>query len=189
MSDWTPASDLFERGPVVMGLRLQHVTLGHLDLLDELGIDVYGEIGVGELMVISFVLAQNHTESRQDIGKWWVKRLFTWKSKRVSQEQLQKEFDTLMDWLQYQFSGPRVMRDLKKNSNSGCAAPLHINLMATCMSRLHLSLEETKNLTVKRAKQLTMAAAEAVGEIELVTDRYDRFIAMCNAADAAKARN
>lgn len=192
MSDWSPTSDLFERGPVVMGLRLQHVTLGHLELLDELGIDLYGEITIGDLMVIAFVLAQSHQESRSDIGKWWVKPLFSWKGKRTSQEQLDVEFKKLMEWLKYQFEGPRVMRDLKKSGNQECAAPIHVNLISMCLSKLHLSLDEARSLTVKKAKQLTMAAAEAVGEVELVTDRYDRFIAMCNAADArmaAESRN
>lgn len=188
MSDWSPTSDLFERGPIVMGLRLQHVTLGHLELLDELGIDLYGEIGVGDLMVICFVLAQSHNESRSDISKWWIKPFFKWKG-RKAKSNLEDEYAKLMDWLQYQFSGPRVMRDLKKTSNSGCAAPIHVNLLAMCLSKLHLTLDEARILTVKKAKQLSMAAAEAVGEVELVTDRYDRFISMCNAADAAKRNN
>ena len=165
-------------------MQLVPLTLGHLELLDELGLDPFGW-QEAEFLLLAFVLAQDHKQSRRDLKKWWFP-LFMWFLGFINRNRpAQADADRLVEWLEEQVSGPRPMRNLSRKSGQ-CTAPLHVNLMANVMQKFGLSLDDTRSLPVRKAKQLVMAAAEATGDVELVSPSYDRFIAQCKAADEAE---
>jgi hypothetical protein len=182
MTDWVPVSEFRQRGPVVLRMRLGTVTLGHLELLDELGVDLFGEWSISDLILIAFVLAQDHKQSRKDIKRWWFPAalwLLGWINRKST---ITDDCERVSEWVEFQLSGPRPMRDLSKPGGK-CSAPMHINLIATLLQRFGMSLSEARDMPVKSAKQLIMAAAESTGDVELVSESYDRFIEQCNAAE------
>lgn len=185
MTDWLPVSEFRERGPVVLRMQLVPLTLGHLELLDELDIDPFGNWTVPQFILLTVVLAQSHRQSRADLKRWWFPA-FLWFLGFINRKSNPTEdAERMGEWIAGQVSGPRPMRDLGKKGGQ-CAAPLHVNLMANVLQKFSLSLDDARSLPVRRAKQLVMAAAEAAGEVELVSPSYDRFIAQCHAADEAE---
>ena len=188
MRDWLPASELREVGPVVLGYRLRPLTLGHLELLDELGIETFGDWSLTEMLVLVVVLTQDHRQSRRDIRKWWFPPMFALIGFLNRKADLRKEAAKLDEYLRTQTVGPTTLQPITKKRGS-CAAPIHVNLMASCLSRLHLSLDETRDLTVRKAKHLIYAAAEAAGEVEIASSNMLSFAERVRQYEAAQRGN
>lgn len=184
MRDWEPASELRERGPIILGYRLRPLTLGHLEFLDELGIDTFGDWSLNEMLIMVVVLTQSAEESRRDIHRWWFVPTFWllgWLNRKTD---IAKEAEKLAEYLRQQVSGPCVMGRPGSKKRTYTSSPIHINLLASALSRLHLSLAEARTLTVRQAKQLVCAAAEAAGEADIASEGMLNFADRCRMWDA-----
>ncbi len=185
MTEWHPAFGIAERGPVVAGIQVGPVTLGHLELIAELGIDIMGAWSRSDVAILALILAQPAEKSRRDLTKWWMRPLLWYIGRRTRDLDMDAEAKRLGDWLNAQLSGPRVVRDLSRKSRHG-SAPLHFHLLGSVMSRLNMSIEDARRLPVRTALQLVLAAAEAAGEAELWSEKDQAFVEWCEASTAAK---
>lgn len=159
---------------MVLGLRVGVLTLGHLELLHDLGIDWTGGWTAQDVAVIAFVLTQPAEESRKDLNRFWTGPLLWWLGRRARKVNIEEHADSLSTWITEQSGGPRPIRDLLSKSK-GCTAPQHFSLMAAALSRLHLSMAEARALPMKTALQLIYADAESQGQVELWgKETYDK---------------
>ena len=190
MNYWAPPTI----GPRVLGLRLREpLTLGHVLLLDELGSPLLhgGEILPGDVALAVFVLSQPHRVARKDVSAWWAPLLMRWWGRKSAGRDFSAESEALVEWFVDQIKPPAFWH---KQGTGGrqSAAPWWINRVALAMGNLGLSYEAALDIPAKRLGQLTMAYAEARGEVELVTAQDEAFHETCRRLDeqrAAAARN
>lgn len=168
MYGWEPIG----QQPVFFRLRMQPVTLGHLDLLAELGIDVQDGIAPDDVATVAFVCSQRHDRSRKDIGQWWCKHAFKFWGWLCGADAF-KQSDPFLKWFFGQLKGP--LPAPRKISDAGesreIAAPLVFHLLACCMGMLGRTEREAMDMPVIRARQLVAALAEAQGNAKLWTRR------------------
>lgn len=189
MSPWASTSKLAERGVVVFGLKLEPVSVGHLELLDEIGVDLFGGWTSVEVALISFILSQPQAEARRDVTKWWAPVVLWYLGVRNRSRDHTAEAERLCEWISGHIRGPQPLRDLSgPNSNRQCTAPLHVHLMALAMTRLGMGMDEVRRQPVRLLKQIIMAAAEATGDVEFMSDSNREFIERCRSAEKAEAQ-
>ena len=192
MRAWEPISDLVPPLRVFRVLTLEPLTLGHLRLFDELGIDISAEIGVTEAISIAFLCAQPHHKARRRCRAIWLPwflRLVQWINRR---ENLIEQVNAVAGYIAEQLDGPEMKRDLSEDNKRGeIAAPQHLNLKALAMGRLNCTQDDADNLPVREARQLLAAYSEANGKGEFWSRKDEEFEQMCRyldhqAAEAAK---
>lgn len=160
------------KAPCFFRLKMQPVTLGHLFLLSDYGLDVEAGLDREGIMLAAFVCAQSHTESRRDLKRRlapWLFKLWGWRCG----EKAFADVEPFIDWFHQQLRGPiTVSSPDSRRRESG--APLHFNLLACCMGMLGMSEKDALDTTVLRARQLVCALGEARGELSLWTRGDER---------------
>lgn len=169
MIGWEPARLLFGEQPAFFGRRMESVTLGHLQLLAEMGIDYTAAESLDDLARMAFVCSRRHEVSRRSVCRPWFGFLLRcWGEWCGSKLNLSEESDRFMAWFGGQLRGP-ITKSKAGDMDRDGAAPLHTNLTACCLGMLGLSLRETLDLPVTQSRQLVCAYGEARGEMSLWT--------------------
>lgn len=186
MSRWTQANRIGEPEPILFGLRVQPITLGHIRLIDELGISIDSD-SLADSILVALVCSQHHERSRKDACKWWFPYVVQWHSRRAGAKvNPDEEVKRFGEWLEFNLTGPsRKVRGFGE-TRGGLAAPLYYNMMASAMGTLGMSMEEAESKPIKTIRQLLAAFHEAAGEIELWTEREYAFEEACKRADERK---
>jgi hypothetical protein len=169
MIGWEPARPLFGDRPAFFGRRMEPVTLGHLVLLAEMGINYTAGESLEDISRTVFVCSRAHAVSRRAVCRpWFGFRLRCWGEYCGEHLNLAEESNRFIDWFAGQLKGP-ITKSKAGDMEQDGGAPLHANLMACCLGMLGLSMRETLNLPVKEARQLICAYGEARGEMKLWT--------------------
>lgn len=191
MTPWKPEHELGTRSPCFFGLRVKPITLGHLRLLHELGIEIGGNDS-GDAILTAFVLTQHHERSRRDVLKWWVRPLLRFigyrYGRRIGTATDAQEFN---EWLGFQLSGPSAkvrVESGKAKPRGRLSAPLHFNLIAGCLGYLGMNQQEAESTPVRYARQLLSAFHESGGNVELWTDEEYAFEAACKRMDEQRRK-
>lgn len=188
MNRWSPAQFLGDSPPSFFGLRATPLTLGHVWLLDEIGVSASLENG-SDVILAAFVVSQSHKASRKDICKRWVRWLLWFLSYRATKRgTLHDEIDRFVKWYSEQHTGPsaKVTRKATDKPRPQMAAPFHFNMTSQLMGTLGMTFDDACNTTVKRAKQLLCAYHESRGEVSLWTEAEYEFDERCRRADEAR---
>lgn len=185
MNPWAPT-----RAPGVTVFRvmtLEPLTLGHLSLLSELSVDLFGPLGITEAMAVAFVCSQPHTSARKRQRAIWLRPFLSVVGLLCRKCDLPKQVEIVREYLAEQFRGPEFAGHRKQTNE--LAAPWHVNLRALAMGKLHLSPTEADAMPIQWLRQHLAAFAEANGEAKVITNKTLDFVAQCEAADArARAR-
>jgi hypothetical protein len=173
--------------PVFYRLKMTPVTVGHLALLYELGVDVLDGMTEQDERLAAFVCSGDHIMRSRDVRRFWIKPFFRLWGSVCGRHGIITEPE-FWPWFAKQLSGPITKR--KSGSIGGeIAAPLHVHLIACCMGMLGMTKAEAMNLTVKEAKQLICALGEARGEIDSWTRADERRRELSVSLGLLEARN
>lgn len=183
MSRWSHAVAFGSRDPAIFGFRVRPLTLGHIRLLDELGLKI-DTTDFGEAATVCCLCSQPFAESRRDLGAFWFGWLLRFRIRRVSRKaDLPAELKAFREWAEYNLGGPTAKR--RGGEPKGVlAAPIYFNLAATLMGAFGMSVEDSEKMPIKTARQLLAAHYEASGSVELWTEREYKFEAWCKEADS-----
>ena len=189
MRGWESISPVGQREPSALGVRLAPVTLGHLFLLDECGVDLSAEWSVSDSLLAIFICSNPPAKARRYLESWWVGRYFKlwgWVNRK---RDWPTELAAFRDWFEGQLSGP-ITKSKSPRGGDDYAAPFRLNLLACAMSKLHLSRGDAMALPVRELRQLIVAIGEAEGVITPWTEkdeRLDRMARMFEEREAATA--
>lgn len=188
MSAWRPTGLISRRPRVFRVMTLEPLTLGHLRVLAELGIDPFDSIGVTEAVGIAFVCAQRHDVALRRARAFWLPaylRLVLWLTRA---DDLPKQLAAVREYLEANLQGPEFERDLSSQRRNGkLAAPLRVNLRALALARLNLSPDEADAMPVLEVLQLLAAEAEASGTAKLWSDEDEAFDQFCRGLNTTSA--
>ncbi len=164
MRGWESISPVGQREPSALGVRLASVTLGHLFLLDDCGVDVSADWSVADSLTAVFICSNPTEKARRYLESWWVGRYFKlwgWVNRK---RDWPTELAAFRDWFEGQLSGP-ITKSKSPRGGDDYAAPFRLNLLACAMAKLHLSRGEAMALPVRELRQLIVAIGEAEGVI------------------------
>jgi len=161
--------------PVVFGLRLRPLQLGHLLLLAELNSplasgDDDARFTPDDLLAAVFVLSQDHTSSRRDLGKWWLPVFLRFWAWRVSRSNYALEQAKFLAWWKAVHELPRFKPPPAKQGRE-VAAPFVIQLLAFCMAHMNMSEADALSIPFRRAFCYFAAWAEIEDRASLRTPR------------------
>jgi hypothetical protein len=161
----------------VLKLDLQPLTLGHVLLLVECeSVFVTGgnsDDPLGELALAVFICSQDSDKARAGLGAWWARRFFklwAWFCRRMD---YQAEAERFSEWFAEQIDGPKT-EETKEARKMG--TPWHINLLATLVGEVGVSIEEAEAMPVRKARQLICALGEARGQCKVVSEEDVNFL-------------
>lgn len=194
MRGWEATNPLHRREPCVFGLRLVPVTLGHLFLLHDCGVEIEEMDKPEPLMLAVFICSQRHGQSRRDMGRFWFNFfLFLWGMK-CRKMNLKMELSVFQKWFFDQIKGP-ITKSKNPGSGDDHAAPLHFTLLAIAESKLNRPKPVAMDSTVSELRKLIVALGESEGVIHPWTkqderlDDYAEQVKQWEAANAITARN
>lgn len=180
MSVWRPTGLTGKRPRVFGVMTLEPLTLGHLRVMAELGLDPFAGIGVTEAVGIAFVCAQRHDMALRRAQSCWLPvylRFVRWLGSRCD---LPAQIKAVREYLEANLVGPEFEQDLTEQRRHGkLAAPLRVHLRALAMSRLNLSPDEADLMPVIEVRQLLAADAEADGRAKVWSDEDEAFEQFC----------
>jgi hypothetical protein len=171
----------------VLGVRLTPLTLGHLFLLDDLDLDPDAGFTKPQLMAMVFACSQPAAEARVAMGRWWlplVSSLWMWRTRKLD---LAHEAEEFCDWFCEQRSGPETVSKSKRDADD-YAAPLHMNLLAVALGKLHLTEADALAMPVRRIRQLIVALGESEGTIDPWTWHHENLRRMVQKFDERAAK-
>ena len=186
MRGWESITPVGHCEPSALGVRLVPVTLGHLFLLDDCGIDMGAEWSVADSMLAVFICSRPADDARKDLGKWWIGHAFKLWGRRNRKRDWLTEVSAFRDWFSGQLSGP-ITKSKSQRSSDDHAAPFRLNLLACGMARLHLSREQAMAMPVRELRQLIVAIGEAEGVITPWTVKDERLDQMARAFEEREA--
>jgi len=180
MRGWESIAPVGQREPSALGVRLAPVTLGHLYLLDDCGIDMGAEWSPADSMLAVFICSNPAEKARAYLGKWWIGRYFKlWGWVNRKRDWL-PELEAFREWFGEQLAGP-ITKSKSQRSSDDHAAPFRLNLLSCAMGRLHLNRAEALSMTVRELRQLIVAHGEAEGVITPWTEKDERLDQMARA--------
>jgi hypothetical protein len=176
MRSWEPINPLSGELTCVLGARLVPVTIGHLRLIDDAGIDMFN-LGIDDIPVCVFICSRTAIEARKDLMSKWCHlafRLWGWRTRRLDKTE---EIRRFLSWFQEQQRGPITKSPAGIQSDSDDhAAPMHVNLLALATARLHISNQEALGMTVRDIKQRLVALGESEGTVKPWTHKDERLL-------------
>ena len=187
MRGWEAIHPIDGREPSALGLRLVPVTLGHLFLLQDCGVELDEMSDADGLMMAAFICSQPHSESRKDLGKWWIDWFWKRWGKKAAKMDIGKELAAFQDWFNGQLKGP-ITKSKNQGSGDDFAAPLHFSLLALAMGRLNMSRAEALDCTVGELRKLIVAIGEAEGVIRPWTNKDERLLEMSRHFESLKSK-
>ena len=178
--------------PVVYGLRLSRLTLGHVFLLFRLESPVFGFAERNadhlDILLAVFVCAQPWRKSEKALNKWWLDwfmRFWAWRTSKLNQDLERARFAA---WFESERK-PIPARQPMVGSGSGfrtLSAPMPYRLLALMMHLFHMTEAQAMDLPLTHAECLFAAIAEWNGNLELVPEQIDDLLEFAAAEDAKR---
>lgn len=155
------------RGPVVLGLRLRTITVGHTLLLHRLESPVArgGQFTIGELLLAAYVLSRPWEKAAESLRSPFRRLRFWALTKYVLPEcDIQKDHAALMSWVSDRDDSLSVLRD--NGDGKALEAPGIERLLLT-LCRCGLTADDSLDLPMQDAERIALCWAEANGNVEL----------------------
>jgi hypothetical protein len=158
--------------PVVLGLRLQPLTVGHALILSRLGspFAVGGKVALPHLMEAVAVCSQPLSTATAALSSPW-RPVFVWLwLRKIRRMNLTQERERFSNWLTEQHGNVECWQEAGKEP----VMPSAERMLAAVCSELHQSAEAALEFPVAAASRLLIAKAEMHGQAEPVSeaDRY-----------------
>lgn len=183
---WTNAPDC----PIILGLRLRPLQLGHIFALENLGLtrDLRPNITTAaELLLAIFFCSQDHDKSRAMLPRVTCRiflRLWAWKNRKADLLAALGQFE---HYLADHLAVPKTKIIYgQKEKPREFASPWQWRLLAGLMQELHIDEQSALALPIWRAHRLWCAVADAKGTVNFWTDADQELFDYRDKMEAAK---
>lgn len=182
--------------PVVLGLRLRPLTLGHLFLLTEirspyLGFD-FGPSPFADFFLTVFICAQDDAEkARAAFDSWWLPiffRLWSFKARpRRGRDVLKESSKGFRDWLAGQMASPSYGVSTRDALPGKCGAPSPFVKLMFAMHALNMTRAQAMAMPLIEHSALHATWLDWQGRISLTeTDAHEELMRLVAIEDAKR---
>lgn len=182
MIDWF-AKALNVEPPLVFGVRLVPMTLGHCFALARIGSPYITGTDEKPLdaMLSAFILCQNPQEGLRGLEKWWAKSYFYLWGWRCRKMNLGDERRRLHEFIQASLTPPDTL-PMRREELRELGAPFHWRLLAMLMADFHMSMDDAMKVETGFALCLWAVEGERQGKINLPSAEQVEFRKRADAA-------
>lgn len=182
-------------GPLIFGLRMRPLTLGHQFLLLSLQsplLDVDQPMTEGDFLSAIFICSQDWRAAERSLTRRWLPwffKLWAWRNRGVEST---AECQRFLEWYAAQVTGAEFRQPTGAATagagpvSRSCGAPASYVRLVFLVTVLHMSYEEALDIPVATASALYAAWLDWDGRAQLVSDEDREFWAAAAAEDAKR---
>lgn len=175
--------------PVILGLRLRPLTLGHQFLLLSLEspfVAASREVDIPDLFAAIFLCAQDWRKAERSLRAWWLPAYFHFWTFANRRKVLALELRRFHAWFSEQIEAPEFKAP-KGGAIGECGAPRPWIRLLFLMHVLHLSEAQALDTPICKANALYATWADWSGNAEILhTPQYDRLWEFARTEDAKR---
>lgn len=168
-----------------LGLRLEPLTLGHVFLLREYGVDIFEPKDFADMLLSVFVCSHPHRESRRNLRKWWLKPYLVFWGWRVRKLKFEAEAKAFAEYVNTNATHPEV---LFSEGTKECASPLVFRLAAIATRMHNQGWADAQDIPIRTLIAIQTAGSEMRGELQVWGERHEEFFQWAKEQDELKRK-
>lgn len=179
-----------QRPPIVFGLRLCPLSVGHLKLLLEQDSPLAGATkdppDFFDFLLAVFICSNPHNQSRRNIRAWWAPLFFSIWGRLSRRYKFTEELQKFHRYLDAGKSMPRINWKLRGRE---LQSPPVYRLLVMLMRDFHFSEEAALDMPVAKANLLWSTKGDLEGTLELISERVSDLWEFAHQEDLKKLKS